>query len=33
MSMLLAQNPRKRILAPKPESDGNEILDWLRATC
>lgn|SRR5439155_965341 len=33
MSKLFLQNQGGRILAPDPEGDGNEILDWLRAAC
>jgi len=33
MSRLFLQDQRRRVFAPDPESDGNEILDWLRTTC
>ncbi len=33
LSKLFLQNQGRRILAPDPEGDGNEILDWLRAAC
>lgn len=31
MSRLFLEDQGRRVLAPDPEDDGNEILDWLRA--
>jgi len=33
MSKLFRQCQRRRVLAPDPTSDGNEILDWLQSSC
>ena len=32
-SSLFAENIGTRILAPQPNSDGTEILDWIRSRC